>query len=243
MGPLHTLPADVSAWKVAGGRVQHKDDLILRIQWLWPKDSRENIVGRGLVLCLGLLFSHSVVSTSLRPCGPQHARLPCSSPSPGVCSYAYPLSRWCHPTILSSVAPFSCPQSFLAWRSLPMSRLNLYAMSVKYVYFNVCVSEITSSDCNMRTRQQIFVPIFLQLWVRLACVVIINEAQGPLRQRVTGSQGSQPSQWIMQYHEWWCSQHWLYGIRRHRFEVRLQSATVLSHHSIATSCSQLERWD
>lgn len=44
-----------------------------------------------------------------------------------------------------------------------MSRLNLYAMSVKYVYFNVCVSEITSSDSNMRTREQIFVPIFLQL--------------------------------------------------------------------------------
>ena len=157
MGPLHTLPADVSAWKVAGGRAQHKDDLILRIQWLWPKDSRENIVGRGLVLCLGLLlFSHSVMSNSLRPCGLQHARLPCSSPSPGVCSYSYPLSRWCHPTILSSVAPFSCPQSFLAWKSLPMSRLNLYAMSVKYVYFNVCVSEITSSDCNVRTREQIF---------------------------------------------------------------------------------------
>ena len=121
-GPLHTLPANVGAWKVAGGRVQHKGDLVLRIQWLWPKDSRENIVGRGLVLCLGLLlFSHSVMSNSLRPCGLQHARPPCPSPSPWVCSNSYPLSRWCHLTILSSVAPFSCPQSFLASRSFPMS--------------------------------------------------------------------------------------------------------------------------
>ena len=170
-------------------------------------------------------------------------RLPCFSPSPGVCSNSYPLSWWCHQTVLSSVAPFSCPQSFLASRSFPMSQLNLYAMSMKYVYFNVCVNEITSTDCNMRTKEQIFVPIFLHHWVRPACMVIINEAQGPLRQRVAGSQGSQPSRWITQHHEWWCSQHWLYGIRRYRFEVGLQSARALSHHSIATSCSQLERWD
>ena len=43
----------------------------------------------------------------LRPHGLQHARLPCPSPSPGVCSDACPLSQWCHPTILSSVVPFS----------------------------------------------------------------------------------------------------------------------------------------
>ena len=59
-----------------------------------------------------LLFSRSVVSTSLWPHGLQHARLPCPSPSPRVCSNSCPLSQWCHPTISSSVAPFfSCPQS------------------------------------------------------------------------------------------------------------------------------------
>ena len=71
-----------------------------------------------------LLFSHSVVSTSLQPHGLQHARLPCPSPSPGACSNSCPLSQWCHPTILSSVIPFSsCPQSFLAPRSFPMYQL------------------------------------------------------------------------------------------------------------------------
>ena len=44
-------------------------------------------------------FSHSVMSDSLRPHGLQHARLPCPSPIPGVCSNSCPLSQWCHPTI------------------------------------------------------------------------------------------------------------------------------------------------
>ena len=60
-----------------------------------------------------LLFSRSVVSDSLQPHELQHTSLPCSSPFPGVCSC--PLSRWCRPTISSSVIPFSsCPQSFPA---------------------------------------------------------------------------------------------------------------------------------
>ena len=53
-----------------------------------------------------LLFSRSGVSDSLGPHGLQHTRPPCSSPSPGVCSNSCPLSRWCHPTISSSVTPF-----------------------------------------------------------------------------------------------------------------------------------------
>ena len=48
----------------------------------------------------------------LRPHGLQHARLPCPSLSPRVCSNWCPLSQWCHPTISSSVIPFSCPQIF-----------------------------------------------------------------------------------------------------------------------------------
>ena len=60
-------------------------------------------------------FSLSVVSDSLRPHGPQHARPPCPSPTPGVHPNSCPLSRWCHPTMSSSVVPFSsCPQSFPA---------------------------------------------------------------------------------------------------------------------------------
>ena len=52
-------------------------------------------------------FSRSVVSDSLRPHEPQHARPPCPSPTPGAYSNLSPLSRWCHPTISSSVVPFS----------------------------------------------------------------------------------------------------------------------------------------
>ena len=69
-------------------------------------------------------FSHSVISDSLRPYGLQHARPPCPSPTPGVYSESCPLSRWCHPTISSSVVPFSsCPQSFPASGSFQMSQL------------------------------------------------------------------------------------------------------------------------
>ena len=58
-------------------------------------------------------FSHSVVSNSLRSHEPQHARPPCPSPTPGVHPNPCPLSRQCHPTISSSVIPFSShPQSF-----------------------------------------------------------------------------------------------------------------------------------
>ena len=62
---------------------------------------------------LSLLFSCSVVCDSLRFHGLQNTRLPCPPLSPRVCSNSCSLSRWCHPTVSSSVAPFfSCPQSF-----------------------------------------------------------------------------------------------------------------------------------
>ena len=69
-------------------------------------------------------FSRSVVSNSLRPHEPQHARPPCPSPTPGVYSNSCPLSRWCHPAISSSVVPFSsCPHSLPTSESFPMSQL------------------------------------------------------------------------------------------------------------------------
>ena len=68
-------------------------------------------------------FSCSVVSNPLRPHGLQHARPPCPSLTPGACSNSYPLSRWCHPTISSSVVSFSfCLQSFPALGSFQMSQ-------------------------------------------------------------------------------------------------------------------------
>ena len=69
-------------------------------------------------------FSCSVVSDSLWPHEPQHARPTCLSPTPGVHPNPCPLSWWCHPTILSSVVPFSsCPQSFPASGAFQMSPL------------------------------------------------------------------------------------------------------------------------
>ena len=68
-------------------------------------------------------FSRSVMSDSLRPHGLQHTSPPCPSPTPRVYSDSCPLSRWCHPTISSSVVTFSsCLQSFPASGSFPMSQ-------------------------------------------------------------------------------------------------------------------------
>ena len=68
-------------------------------------------------------LSHSVVSNSLRPHGLQHASLPCLWPIPRSCSNSCPLSQWCHPTISSSVIPFSSRlQSFPASGSFQMSQ-------------------------------------------------------------------------------------------------------------------------
>ena len=68
-------------------------------------------------------ISRSVVSDSLWPHGPQHARPPCPSPNPGAHTNSCPLSQWCHSTISSSVIPFSCPQSFPASETFPISQL------------------------------------------------------------------------------------------------------------------------
>ena len=69
-------------------------------------------------------LSGSVMSSSLRSHEPQHARPPCPSLTPGVYPNPCPLSRWYHPTISSSVVPFSsCPQSFPASGSFQMSQL------------------------------------------------------------------------------------------------------------------------
>ena len=74
-------------------------------------------------LLYSVQFSRSVMSNSLRPHGVQHARPPCPSPTPGIYSSSWPLSQWCHPTISSSVVPFSsCPQSFPASWSFQMSQ-------------------------------------------------------------------------------------------------------------------------
>ena len=82
------------------------------------------VFSKGFRFLPSVQFSHSVRSDSLQPHKLQHARPPCPSQTPGVHPNPCPLSWWCHPTISSSVIPFSsCPQSFPASGSFPMSQL------------------------------------------------------------------------------------------------------------------------
>ena len=76
-----------------------------------------------IVVLISVQFSGSVMSSSLRPHGLQHARSLYPSPTPRACSNSCTSSQRCHPTISSSVVPFSfCLQSFLALGSFPMSQ-------------------------------------------------------------------------------------------------------------------------
>ena len=70
-----------------------------------------------------------------KPHGLQHARPPCPSPTPGVYPNSCPLSRWCHPTISSSVVSFSsCPQPFLTSGSFQMSEVSQRQISYDITY-------------------------------------------------------------------------------------------------------------
>ena len=102
------------------------------ILWFWSLHS-----------CFGLSsvqFSFSVMSNSLWPRGLQHARLPCPSPTPRAYSNSCPLHRWCHPTISSSVVPFSSHfQSFQTIRVFS-SELVLRIRWPKYWSFSFSMS-------------------------------------------------------------------------------------------------------
>ena len=88
-------------------------------------------------------FSYSAVSNSLQPHGLQHARLPRPSPAPGTCSNSCPLSQWCHPTISSSVVPFSsCLQSYPESGSFPMIQFFASGGQIVICYYNHCYYKI-----------------------------------------------------------------------------------------------------
>ena len=76
----------------------------------------------GRVRYISVQFSRWVMPDSLQPHGLKHVRLPCPSTTPRACSNSCPLSRWCHPTISSSVVPFSHLQSFPASGFFQMSQ-------------------------------------------------------------------------------------------------------------------------
>ena len=107
----------ISTFKVVRLTLYKRPWQILNCWW------RDRDAGHGCLQLSSVQFSRSVVSDSLRPHGLQHARLPCPSPTPGAYSNSCLLSRWCHPTISSSVVPFSSRlQSFSASGSFPMSQ-------------------------------------------------------------------------------------------------------------------------
>ena len=97
-----------------------------------------------------LLFSCSVVFDSLPPRGLQHCSLPCPSVSSGVFSNSCPLNWWCHPTISSSVAYFSCPHSFPEFRVFS-NELALYNKWSKYWSFSISPSNEYSELIYFRT--------------------------------------------------------------------------------------------
>ena len=104
------------------------------------------------MITVSVQFSHSVVSDSLWPHGLQHTKPPCPLPTPGVYSNTCPLSWWCHPTISSSVIPFSsCPQSFPASGSFQMSQLfALGGQSIGSFSFSICPSNEYSGLISFR---------------------------------------------------------------------------------------------
>ena len=104
-------------------------------------------------------FSCSVVSTSLRPHGPQHASPPYPSPIPGVYPNSCPLCRWCHPTISSSVIPFSSHlQSFPTSGSFQMSQL--FATGSQNI-------EVSASTSVLPMNTQDWFPLGWTCWISL----------------------------------------------------------------------------
>ena len=104
-------------------------------------------IGKEDVVYVCVQFS-SVAQSCPTLCDPwtaQHARLPCPSPTPGACSNPCPLSQWCHPTISSSVIPFSCLQSFPASGSFPMSWL--FASGDQHIGALASVFPKNTQDC------------------------------------------------------------------------------------------------
>ena len=85
-------------------------------------------------------FSHSVMSSSLRPHESQHARLPCPSPTPGIYSDSCPLSQWCHPTISSFDVPFLLLPSVFPSISLFSNESALRIRWPKYWSFSFSIS-------------------------------------------------------------------------------------------------------
>ena len=116
-------------------------------------------------------FSHSVMSDSLRPHRLQYARLLCPSPIPRACSNSCPLSQWCHPTISSSVVPFSSclnpsqHQSLFQWVSSSHEVANY--TNLKYLQ---CIIKVENFWEKKVLYYWIELSHFLQLYININCI-------------------------------------------------------------------------
>ena len=114
------LPAVAFCRKKSGVR---EDDHIPGLRWVPGTATKCEFLASHRKLLKSQFSSVAQSCPTLRPHELQHTRPPCPSPTPRVHSNPCPLSQWCHPTILSSVAPFSyCPQSFPASESFQMNQ-------------------------------------------------------------------------------------------------------------------------
>ena len=135
-------------------------------------------------------FSWSVVSDSLQPHGLQHARLSCPSPTPGACLNSCPLSRWCHPNILSSVVLFSSRlQSFPASGSFPVSQL--FTSGGQRIGVSASASVL---------------PMNIQDWSPLGWTGLIS-LQSKGLSRVFSSTTFRKSQFFSTQHSFWSNSH------------------------------------
>ena len=141
-------------WTEKPGRLQSMGSQ--RVGNDWAISLHYNIAS---ISVLSVQFSCSVVSNSLQLHGLQHARLPCPSPTSGACSNSCPLSWWCHPTISSSVVPFSsCLQSFPASGSFLMSQFFVSGGQIMGVSPSVSVLPMNIQD---------WFPLGLTGWISL----------------------------------------------------------------------------
>ena len=160
---------------------------------------------------------------SLRPHGPQHTRLPCLSPSSKVCLNLCPLNRWCHPTISSSVAPFSsCLQYFPASGTFLMSQ------------------RFTLGGQSIRASASVL-PMNIQNWFPLGLTSLISLLSKGLSRVFSSATvlkhkffGSQPSlwsnchipRWLLENHSFDYMDLW-YDIGRHLTDLMKQEQTIL----------------
>ena len=141
--------------------------------------------------------------SSLQPYGLQYTRLPCLSLFPGVCSNSWPLSQWCHPTISSSVAPFSfCPQSFPASGSFPVSQFFVLGSKNRKQKSRMAVAKRQGREKPVKTEQRkVQEPEWgpqVEQTALLASPIYIGQAQGEdktYKEEPKGSLSLSPSCW------------------------------------------------